>query len=164
VTEPATERMGTSAAWIETPDLSKKKKLAISSIFLSDAVAMGTQQPASNNENGAKAPLSKMIQGVRYYKGAQPALYYFRLYNLATDKPETETLMQIEILQDEKPLLTIPWQPVTARQIGKDAKGLVIAGQVEMRNIQTGIYDMRVSVKDSKMKRPIQRSVAFGVE
>jgi hypothetical protein len=72
--------------------------------------------------------------------------------------------MQIEIMQDEKPILTIPWQPVITRQIGKDAKGLVVGGQFAMRNIQPGIYDMRVSIKDSKMKRPVQRSVPFGIE
>jgi VWFA-related protein len=164
VTEPANERTGTAAAWIETPDLSKKNKLALSGVFLSDAQIVSAQQPAANNEKGAAAPSSKLLQGIRYYKADQPVVYFFRLYNMATDRPETDTLMQIEILQDEKPILTIPWQPVTTREIGKDAKGLVIGGQFALRNIQSGIYDMRVSVKDSKTKRPVQMSAPFGIE
>jgi hypothetical protein len=91
-------------------------------------------------------------------------VYFFRLYNAVNDKAETDVMMQIEILQDEKTILTIPWQPVTTRQLGKDAKGLVVGGQFAMRNIPPGIYDLRVSVKDPKMKRPVQRSVAFGIE
>ncbi|HMB28194.1 MAG TPA: VWA domain-containing protein [Blastocatellia bacterium] len=164
VTEPANERTGTAAAWIESPDLSKKNRPAISSLFLSDAMATGIQEPASNNEPGAASTLSKLVQGVRYYKAGQPIVYFFRLYNLANDQAETGAMMQIEIMQDEKPILTLPWQPVTSRQIGKDAKGLVVGGQFAMRSIQPGIYDMRVSIKDSKMKRPVQRSVPFGIE
>jgi VWFA-related protein len=164
VTEPANERAGTAAAWIETPDLSKKNKLAISSLFLSDAVAMGIQEAASNNEPGAASTLSKMVQGVRYYKASQPVVYFFRLYNLANDQAEAGAVMQIEIMQDDKMILTAPWQPVTTRQIGKDTKGLLVGGQLAMENIQPGIYDMRVSIKDAKMKRPIQRSAPFGIE
>jgi VWFA-related protein len=164
VTEPANERTGTAAAWIETPDLSKKNKLAISSLLLIDARQVGIQEPASNNSQAAAPQLSKMVQGVRYYKADQPVVYFFRLYNTANDKAETDVMMEIEILQDEKTILTIPWQPVTTRQLGKDAKGLVVGGQLVMRSIQPGIYDLRVSVKEPKMKRPVQRSVAFGIE
>jgi VWFA-related protein len=164
VTELANERTGTAAAWIETPDLSKKNKLALSSLFLSDAQQMGIQEPASNNAQAVAPQLSKMVQGVRYYKAGQPVVYFFRLYNAVNDKAETDVMMEIEILQDEKTILTIPWQPVTTRQIGKDAKGLLVGGQLAMRNIQPGIYDLRVSIKDPKMKRPVQRSVAIGIE
>jgi hypothetical protein len=41
---------------------------------------------------------------------------------------------------------------------------LVIGGQLSLGKTQPGIYELRVSVKDSKMKRPAQRSVAFGIE
>jgi VWFA-related protein len=164
VTEPANERTGTAAAWIETPDLSKKNKLALSSLFLSDAQQMGIQEPASNNAQAAAPQLSKMVQGIRYYKTGQPVVYFFRLYNAANDKDEADAVMQIEILKDEKPIITIPWQPVTTRQLRKDAKGLVVGGQLAMQKVQPGIYDLRVSVKGPKMKRPVQRSVAFGIE
>ena len=164
VTQLADERTGTAAAWIEIPDLSKKNRMALSSLFLTDALAMGIQEPASNNGQSAASTPSKMVQGVRYYKANQQVVYFFRLYNVADDKPETDAVMQIEILQDETPIITIPWQPVATRQIGKDAKGPVIGGQFAMRNIQPGIYELRVSIKNSKMKRPVQRSAPFGIE
>jgi hypothetical protein len=164
VTEPANERTGTAAARTEIPDLSKKNRLALSSLFLSDARRMGIQEPDSNNAQAAAPQLSKMVQGVRYYKADQPVVYFFRLYNAVNDKAEADVMMEIEILQDEKTILTIPWQPVTTMRLGEDAKGLVVGGQLAMRNIRPGIYDLRVSVKDHKMKRPVQRSVAFGIE
>ncbi len=168
VREPGNERTGTGAAWIETPDLAKKNRLALSSIILTDAATMGIEQPASNNGQGngqGSAPsLPKLIQGIRYYKVGQPVVYFFRLYNAANDKAEIDAVMQIEILQDEKPITTIPWQPVTTRQVGNDAKGPVVGGQLAMHQAQPGIYELRVSVKSSKMKKPVQSSVVFGIE
>jgi hypothetical protein len=164
VTEPANERTGTAAAWIETPDLSKKNKLALSSLFLTDAMAMGIQEPASNNGHGEESAPSRLLQGIRYYKSGQPIVYFFRLYNALNDKAETDATMQIEIMQDEKPILTTPWQPAATLQLQKDAKGLAIGGQLGLRNVKPGIYDLRVSVKGPKMKRPVQISVSFGIE
>ena len=164
VREPANERTGTAAAWIETPDLSKKNRLALSSLLLSDAVAMGMEEPASNNGKGDALSASKLLHGIRRYNAGLPVVYFFRLYNSPADKVETAPVMQIEILKDEKPIITIPWQPVTARQLGKDSKGLVIGGQLAMPKMQPGIYELRVSVKGSSMKKPVQRSVAFGIE
>ncbi len=164
VREPANERAGTAAAWVETQDLSKKNRLGLSSLFLNDASVIATREPASNNSAGASPSLSKLIQGIRYYRAGQPVVYFFRLYNSASDRAETGAEMLIEIMKDEKPAITVPWQPVTTRQIGKDAKGLIIGGQLAMDKIPAGIYELRVSVKSSKMKRPLQRSVAFGIE
>jgi hypothetical protein len=164
VRETANERTGTAAAWIETPDLSKKNKPALSSLFLSDTIAMGVQEPASNDGQGDAPSASKLLQGIRHYNAGQPVIYLFRLYNAANERAETDAVMQIEILKDEKPIISIPWQPISTRQIGKDAKGLVVGGQLAMPKVQPGIYELRVSVSLPKMKRPVQRSVAFGVE
>jgi hypothetical protein len=164
VREPANERTGTAAAWIETPDLSNRKRLALSSLFLSDAVAMGIQEPGPNDGQGAAPSASKLLQGIRHYNAGQPVIYFFRLYNTPNDKDEADAVMQIEILKDEKPITTIPWQPAITRQLGKDTKGLLIGGQLAMPKIQPGLYELRVSVKGSRMKRPVQRIVAFGIE
>ncbi len=94
VREPAGERMGTAAAWVETADLSKKR-LAMSSLILSDEVK---EQLASSNE---AAPLtSRLAQGIRYYRNGQPLIYFFRLYHAT----EPDAVMQIEILKDESRL------------------------------------------------------------
>ncbi len=164
VREPANERMGTAAAWVETPDLSKKK-MALSSLFLSDAVMAQVATPAANDGRGNSPLPSKQIQGIRYYRSGQSLIYFFRLYHAAAnDKGETDTEMQIEILKDEKAIIQVPWQAASSRQLGKDGKGLVIGGQLALQQMQPGIYDLRVSVKSQKMKRPVQRSVAFGIE
>ncbi|MGH9752286.1 MAG: VWA domain-containing protein [Blastocatellia bacterium] len=164
--EQKAERTGTAAAWIETPDLSKKNKLALSSLFLSDVAPAQGADPADANTNGKENAPSppKMIQGIRYYRAGQPLIYFFRLYNAANENAENDVVMQFEILKDEKLVVTVPWGPVATRQIRKDAKGLVIGGQLTMSKFEPGIYELRVSVMRPKMKRPVQRSVAFGLE
>lgn len=162
VREAGGERVGTAAAWVEVPDTSKK--LTPSSLILSDTVAVGVEQDSHDAKGGAPSP-SKVIQGVRYYRNGQPLVYVFRLHNaVAKDQAESDAEMQIEILKDEKAILSVPWQPVTTRQIGKDAKGLVMGGQLTLRQLEAGIYELRISVKSPKAKRPVQRSAAFGVE
>jgi hypothetical protein len=143
---------------------SKKNRMTLSSLMLSDPVTAGIHQIASNTGDGAVSP-SRLVQGIRYYRDDQPLLYIFRLYNALRDEQnESAAMMQIEILKDEQPLVSLPWQPVSTRMLGRDAKGLVIGGQLSLGKTQPGIYELRVSVKDSKMKRPAQRSVAFGIE
>jgi VWFA-related protein len=164
VTERTNERTGTAAAWIDIPDLSKKNKMALSSLFVSDPRSMGFQEADSNNGQSAEPQSPKTIQGVRYYKPGQQIVYFFRLYNMANDRSENDAVMQIEIMQDEKAVITIPWQPVSTRLFGKDVKGLVVGGLFALQKVQPGVYDLRVSVKDSKMKKPVQCSVAFGIE
>lgn len=166
VREAGSERTGTAATWIETADLSKGR-LAMSSLILSDAIPdLNTTAAAGNKE-----PLvqSKIIQGIRYYRAGQPVIYFLRLYNAAAAsqakaEAETDAAMQIELLRDEKSLITIPWQPASSRIVGRDAKGLTLGGQLVLPRMPAGIYELRISIKNAKNKRPIQRSVLFGIE
>ncbi|MGE0129812.1 MAG: VWA domain-containing protein, partial [Blastocatellales bacterium] len=156
------ERTGTAAAWVEVPDASKK--ITLSSLILSDTATTGMGRDANNSAGGSPSP-SKMVQGIRYYRNGQSLLYFFRIHNaVAKGQAESDAEMQIEILKDEKAVISIPWQPVTTRQIEKDAKGLVMGGQLTLQQLQPGIYELRISVKNAKQKRPVQRIVAFGIE
>jgi VWFA-related protein len=165
------ERMGTSAAWVETMDLSKKNKMALSDLFLSDAIAAQITPPTSTNGKDSAPSASKVVNGIRYYRKTQTLIYYFWLYNSETEKvdqkgagPEIQPEIQIEILKEEKPFVTLPWQPAKTRELGRDAKGVALGGQLEIGDIAPGIYELRISVKTARMKRPIQRVTPFGVE
>jgi hypothetical protein len=56
------------------------------------------------------------------------------------------------------------WRAVTSRAIEKDKKGIHVSEQYKLNNIKPGIYQLRVTVKDSKSKKPAERGVLFGVE
>jgi hypothetical protein len=152
--------MGTSAAWIEIPNLSKKK-LIPSSLILSDEIRSGVQ---AERQKGVEAVPSVVRQGIRYFLKKQPIIYLFHLYNAQMmDASLAEVQMQIEILKDEKPVLSVPWQTVTSRMLGKDEKGVTIGGQLGV-GLPAGVYELRISLKEPKQKRPVSCIVPFGIE
>jgi VWFA-related protein len=162
------ERYGTAAAWVDVPDLTKKR-LAMSSLFLTDAVEANLTKTA--DETGpAPSPSpspspSKVVQGIRFYKAGQKLIYLFRVYlGPKPDETSAGAQMKLEILKEEKVVMDSPWGPVGDRMLGKDAKGYQLGGQIGSVQIPPGIYELRVSVKSDKMKKPVQRTIAFGIE
>jgi VWFA-related protein len=163
VREGENEKVGTAAAWIEAPDLSKKK-LTPSSLFLSDQTAFA--EPPKPGDTVTKPMVqSRVVGGLRYYRPGQPIVYLMRLYNaVSNDRAETDAQLQIELWQDDQRLSLIAWQPAKERLIAKDARSLIVGGTLNASNLHPGLYELRVSVKNAKQKRPVERVVAFGVE
>lgn len=59
--------------------------------------------------------------------------------------------MQWEITEAGKVIHKTEWQPVTSRVIGRDKKGIEIGGQLALA-LQSGVYELRITVSDSKSK------------
>jgi VWFA-related protein len=155
VREVSTDRIGTASAWIETPNLSRSK-LTLSSILLTkDSEAPKPRE--SSRGLGAATPV-----GVTYYKTGSPLLYYMMIYN-ARSRSGSELTLQWEIAQAGKVIYKAGSQPVVSRVIGQDKKGLEIGGQL-MLPLQPGLYELRISVADSKSKQTAQRTVLFIIE
>jgi VWFA-related protein len=175
-------RMGSSAAWVEVPDLSKKNKPALSDLFTADATEVQNSTPASENGKENTLAQSRVIQGVRYFPKAQPLVYFFWIYNTEPEKnasnqsnrttaarPDANQSgdgleLQIEILKDEAPYVTSAWQPAKTREIGRDSKGISLGGQLGINKFEPGVYELRVSIRSPKLKRPLQRTTVFGIE
>ena len=165
VRELNTERMGTAVAWVEVPNLTQNSKLTLSGLMLLDAPTDGKVPPTTvaNKAQDHTLPLSKMTEGIRFYPRSQSGTYFFRLYQGPKFSLES-LMMQTEFLQNSKSIAQSDWQPVTARQIGSDKKGVMIGGQIQFDNLKPGIYELRLNVKDAQSKQMVQRTVAFGVE
>ena len=71
--------------------------------------------------------------------------------------------MQWEIAEAGKVIHKTEWQPVTSRVIGRDKKGIEIGGQLALA-LQSGVYELRITVSDSKSKQTAKRTVAFAIE
>lgn len=152
--EAGTDRVGTAATWLEVPNLGQGK-LTLSSILLTkDSVETATPQGPAGGA-GTSATL-----GVAYYKTGSPVLYYLMIYNA---RGESDLTMQWEIAEAGKVIHRTEWQPVAARLIGRDKKGIEIGGQLTLK-LQPGLYELRISVTDSKSKQTAQRTVAFAIE
>jgi VWFA-related protein len=161
VQEPSTGKLGTAIAWVEVPNLSSKK-LAISGIVLAD-------QPSGisvekGNSGSLATSLPEIRQGIRFYKQGRSLVYDARLYSpSAAINDGADLMMQTEILEDGTSIKQSSWIPVSTRVFGKDTIGLDLRGQINL-DLKPGIYELRLQLKDQKMKNPVQQTILFGVE
>lgn len=148
--EVGTDRIGTAATWLEVPDLGSGK-LTLSTILLTKNSAE-TSTPVSGRALTAL--------GAASYRAGSPILYYLLIYNA---RGESDLKMQWEIAEAGKVIHQTEWQPVASRLIGRDKKGIEIGGQLAL-TLQPGVYELRITVSDSKSKQTANRTVAFAIE
>jgi VWFA-related protein len=158
VREPSSNLVGTAITWVEVPKLDKGK-LTLSSIVLSRrerAIAQASQSKTVRFV-GAKTAL-----GVKFYRGGDSLIYQLLVYN--TKKREAELLIRPEIFQGERAVYQGEFQPLSSRIIRTDKKGIEAGGQIELGNLEPGIYELRIAIKESKSKQSTRQSVIFGIE
>jgi VWFA-related protein len=147
--EPETENIGTSAAWVDVPDLAKGKP-QLSSVLL--AAAGDAQQPATGLQQ---------LDAIKAYKTGSTLVYYLMLYN-APSSTASDLTIRSEITLNDKIIYESEPQPVASRVVGQDNKGIEIGGQLNL-DLEPGFYALRVEIKD-KANREFRRSVEFLVQ
>jgi VWFA-related protein len=169
VLESATERIGTATAWVEVPDLGKGK-LALSAIIL-NRTADANPAAKSNTDANADSMSPAVTQGIRVYKRGEVLGYDLMVYptfSKAFNKNEQtndDLLMQTQFIQSGDQLVfQSQWRAVTSRAVQNDKKGIHVSEQFKLNSLKPGIYELRITVKDSKSKKPVERSVLFAVE
>jgi VWFA-related protein len=160
VRETATDRMGTATAWVEVPNL-VRSKLALSNLILLDARGAGSNSTAAEGLSSAVSK-SRVVQGVRLYPRDAACAYLFRIQQGLMNLANTSLVFQTEVLQKGKSVTPGDWRPVPADQ--KDGKGLTIGGQISLAGFESGIYELRITVKDPQSKQLYQRTAVFGIE
>ena len=182
VREVGSERLGTSAAWVEVPDLEKGKP-ALSSIFMgkteahaaADVKARTGAQPAAVTKVGADSKPGadikvgavgpRFVVGRASFRPGDVAFYRFVVYNaqaLARQQQQGAQL-KLEIMQGETRVYEGQWQPLGARVIRSDRKGTEVGGQLKL-TLGPGVYTLRLTVKDAGSKQTVQQTTDFEVE
>jgi VWFA-related protein len=162
VRDVASNQIGTSMCWVEVPDL-QKSKLALSSLFLGreGKSQERTETPAGQDKQTA-APT--YIIGRAPFKSGDIAYYRFVVYD-AQDAGEAESLatMKVEIIAGETVVYQGGWQPLAARTVRKDTKGIEAGGRLQL-GLEPGVYSLRVTLKDPKLKKTVQQTADFEIE
>ncbi|HYY93747.1 MAG TPA: VWA domain-containing protein, partial [Pyrinomonadaceae bacterium] len=175
VREVGSERLGTSAAWVEVPDLEKGKP-ALSSIFMgkaearaADAKASTGAQPGADAKAGAEQKAGavglRFVVGRASFKPGDVAFYRFVVYNAQAlaRQQQQDAQLKLEIMQGETRVYEGPWQPLGARVIRSDRKGTEVGGQLKL-TLGPGVYTLRLIVKDAGSKQTVQQTTDFEVE
>lgn len=176
VREVGSERIGTSAAWVEVPDLDKGKP-ALSSIFMgkveqpdagtvagAKAGAKGGAdvKPGAGAKSAAVAP--RLAVGRATFRPGDAVFYRFVVYNAqALAGQQQGAQLKLEIVQGEKDVYEGTWQPLAARVIRSDRKGAEAGGQLRI-TLAPGVYTLRLTLKDAGSKKTVQQTTDFEVE
>jgi VWFA-related protein len=155
VRDAEADRIGTTASWVEVPDLSKGK-IALSSIFL------GKEQSAAAGGD-RKTVTPKPLLGRASFKNGDSAHYRFAVYNAESAGGAAEAQIKVEIFRAGTSVYAGGWLPLSSRVIRKDQKGVEAGGQLQL-GLKPDIYELRVTVKDAKSKKTAERAAYFEVQ
>lgn len=160
VFEPSSGKTGTAMTLVEVPNL-RRSGITMSNILLTAPSPAG-DRPGKGD--GSERPQNRIVQGIRVYKKGSELVYYFMLYNAeASGDRGTGLELQSEITTAGRSVYRSDWQPLETRAVGKDSKGVETAGRIALE-LEPGIYELRITVKEENKDRTITQSVLFGVE
>ena len=162
VREEGTDRMGTATAWVDVPEVSEEE-LEMSSLILSNPLDID----AADEEGVDVSELEqiKMVQGIPLFERGDFFDYSFRVHldTLAFVEPDLQWMPELyrggELFKEGR------WEPISVDKEDVDDKGWFdVYGEVDIGEIGSGVYELRVSVKDARSNKSIQRNTVFSVE
>jgi len=162
VREASTERIGTTSAWVEVPDL-KHSKIALSSLIFLDPLPVVNQDADSVNTDELKR--ITMVQGIRLFPRNSICAYAFRVFSNVNSLTGSDLTMKTELLKSGKPIRQGEWLPLS--EISEDSNGkgqIYIGGKENLAGLDPGIYELNVSVKNIQLNKIAQRTEVFGIE
>ena len=151
-------KTGSAHAWIEIPDLSKKK-LTISSLLLGER----TQNMMTNVSNAQGVSPVALSASHRFRRESTLRFLIFT-YNTvlsgADQKPDVA--VQVQIIRDDQPVITTALRKITTEGV-VDLQRLPYAAEVPLSELQTGRYRLQVTVIDRVSKQSASRQTHFDV-
>ena len=159
VRDVGTDRMGTAMAMLEIPDL-KKNRLALSDLFIGE-IKTADEKPAGK-ESGLELDNAQVNRGVPVFQKNGKLACSFIAYNVKPDEAGQETRMQVAILQAGKVIYQGEWKPLKVNLVAQGKKGQMIGSQIRVA-LEPGLYELQVTVQDSKAKKNLQRLALFEV-
>lgn len=152
-------RVGTAKAWVEIPDLSAKK-LTLSSIVAGERSAALTEAPPATGLFSKQVPLNI---GRRFRRDSFLRCLVF-VYNAARAQSSrtSDVAIQVQILRNNKPVLTTPVKPITT-QAGGDQERLPYATEVSLQGLTTGRYVLSITAIDRTGKTSVSERMRFEI-
>ena len=163
VREEGTNRMGTASVWVEVPELNHEK-MEMSSLMFQNPFEI---DPATEEGiNVSELEQVQTVQGIPLYGRGDVCNYFFRVNSGTKTSAESVLVWMKELFQDGKPVKQEPWRPITAEEKkNTDKKGWFdVEDEMDFSGFDPGIYELRVSVKDERSSKTLQRTAVFGVE
>ena len=152
-------KVGSAHAWIEIPDLAKKK-LAMSTLLLGER----TQAMMTNVSNqGGVSPVA--ISASHRFRRESTLRFLMFAYNAqfspADKKPDIA--VQVQVIRDDQPVITTALRKVNADGV-LDLARLPYAAEIPLAELLPGRYHLRVTLIDRVSKQSTTRQTHFDVD
>jgi hypothetical protein len=162
VREKGTGLTGTTSTWIEIPDL-KGSQLVLSSFALSDNAPSASDVNFDISADDLKQV--RVLYGIPLFPRERPFDYSFHIYRGDAAFSNAELSMKTELFRGGKSVMEIPWRPVEFdREASSRSKRVEVEEHLDLSGFDPGVYDLRVSVRDRKLKSTVHRTTTLGLE
>ena len=149
---------GSAHAWVEVPDLSKKK-LTMSSLLLGERTKAMMQNASAP---GGVSPIA--LSASHRFKRESTLRFLVFAYNTvfspADQKPDVA--VQVQVIRDDQPVITTALRKVGTDGVA-DLTRLPYAAEVPLNELLPGRYMLQVSVIDRVSKQSTTRQTHFDV-
>jgi VWFA-related protein len=158
VREYKSGRAGSANAWIEVPDLSKKK-LSMSSLLLGELTRAASANASTNGAFGTVL----LSPGHGFHRDSTLRFIVF-VYNAAISQTDqkADVAVQVQVIRDDQPVLTTALRKVSNEGV-TDLTRIPYAAEIPLSDLQPGRYVLQVTVIDRISKQSSSRQTNFDV-
>lgn len=105
-----------------------------------------------------------MVQGIPMYAPNDIFYYCFRVHRISQAFAESDLLLRRELLQGGQPIRAGEWVAIPAERANTDSKGWFdLDGELDISELDPGVYEMQITIKNTPSEETIQRAVSFGI-
>jgi VWFA-related protein len=159
-------RVGSAHAWIEIPDLAKKK-LAMSSLLLGERTQtpvtnVSDTDPASVADTSPAGPVA-LSASHRFRRDSTLRFLIFAYNTLpspADQKPDVA--VQVQVIRDDQPVITTAVRKISTDGL-TDLARLPYAAEIPMHELLPGRYLLKITIIDRVAKQSTTRATHFDV-
>jgi VWFA-related protein len=152
-------RTGSAHAWVEIPDLAKKK-LTMSSLLL------GERTPAmltNVSSPGGVSPIA--LSASHRFKRESTLRFLIFAYNSAFSSADQkpDVAVQVQVIRDDQPVITTALRKISTDGVA-DLLRLPYAAEIPLSELQPGRYLLQVTLIDRVSKQSTSRQTHFDVD
>ena len=141
-------RVGSLRQWVEIPNLTSAG-LALSSIFLTEGSAAGSQKPAIK-------PDGRFTQ-------ASKLRFQTYVYNATRAGSKPNLVLQLELRRDGQTVIQTPPSPVTTEGVS-DLARIPVVGEFPLASFPPGQYEVSLVVTDQASSKSATQRTSFSIQ
>lgn len=151
-------KVGSAHAWIEIPDLTKKK-LTMSSLLLGERTP--TTMANVSNQSGLSPVALSASHRFRRESTLRFLLFaYNGVFSPADQKPDVA--VQVQVIRDDQPVITTALKKINTEGV-TDVERLPYAAEIPLHELLPGRYLLKVTLIDRVSKQSTSRQTHFDV-